>query len=122
MTLLKINTTEAGKIIFRDSCPHIVWYYLIQLIGFPIDTEGNTIDSIEGLLKNQGDNGTACFTEKSENYRTNKTWYTIVTKIDQFKLICRTSGKTAFLGTFEKCLDFPKSKYLIERTNSGDYK
>ena len=80
MTVLKINSTECGEVIYKNKCLHAAWYHLIGLIGLPVDTDGNIVDSIAGLMTQQGANGVACFTQQSANYRTNKVWYTLRTK------------------------------------------
>ena len=80
MFVVKINTTEVGEVLFKSKCLHAAWYHLIGLIGLPVDTDGEVVDSVAKLRDQQGANGVACFTKKSANYRTNKVWYTIRTR------------------------------------------
>jgi len=81
MTNLFSNTPDSRVSILKSSDFATVWYKLIELIGLPVDTEGVIIDSIEAAIANQGDNGVACFTTQSSNYRTNKVWYTLKTAV-----------------------------------------
>ena len=77
MTVLTSNALN--ETISKSSDFTSVWYDLIKLIGLPVDTEGNVIDSIKAAQAqtSKSPNGIACFTKKSSNYRTNKIWYTL---------------------------------------------
>lgn len=80
MTVLTSNTPASrDNLVVKSSDFSQAWYKLIELIGLPVDTEGEVINSIDAAIANQGENGVACFTKQSSNYRTNKVWYTLRT-------------------------------------------
>jgi len=77
MTKLFISTPESRNNLVVESDLYTAWYKLISLIGFPVNTQGQVVDSIEELEKNLQHTGIACFTAQSSNYRTNTVWYSL---------------------------------------------
>ena len=77
MTYLTSNTTD--KILSESRDFNSVWYNLIQRIGLPVGTNGQKLDSIEAVKRQieESPNNLTCVTQDTENYRTNKQWFTI---------------------------------------------
>ena len=79
MTTLELHNPRT--IVSKDHSFHTVWYNLIGLIGLPIvTTEGvelNSVADVEAALNASPLNRVCLTTGKTENYRTNKVWYTL---------------------------------------------
>jgi hypothetical protein len=72
MTKLFISTPDSNeKLVFSSSDFHTAWYKLIELVGLPVNTQGQVIDSIESAMTFKS------FTANTDNYRTNTVWYTL---------------------------------------------